>query len=166
MSDDAKPRKPRWIAAFPYHWDSADLVARRELLHFAVYASGALFAGAAAMTLIGKAEEASKVAPLRIARVSDLPLGQAHYFRYPGPDDEAMLLHLPDDLFVAFSQRCTHLSCSVVYQPEQSRLYCPCHEGIFEPRTGQPIAGPPRRPLKPIAIRREGEWMMAVGEPA
>jgi len=166
MSDDAKDRKPGWVEAFPYHWDSDDLVARRELLHFAVYASGALFAGAAAMALIGRAEHASKVAPLRIARVDALPIGQAHYFRFPGPEDEAMLLHLPGDLFVAFSQRCTHLSCSVVYQPERSRLFCPCHEGVFEPRTGEPIAGPPRRPLKPIAIRREGAWMVAVGEPA
>ena len=45
-----------------------------------------------------------------------------------------MLLHLPGGRFVAYSQKCTHLSCAVYYQPERERLYCPCHEGVFDPR--------------------------------
>ena len=33
-------RPGRWRATFPYHWDADDLVSRRELLRFAVLASG------------------------------------------------------------------------------------------------------------------------------
>jgi len=33
----------RWRSEFPYQWDADDLVSRRELLHFAVLTSGALF---------------------------------------------------------------------------------------------------------------------------
>ena len=43
-----------------------------------------------------------------------------------------MLLHLPGGRFVAYSQKCTHLSCAVYFQPERERLYCPCHEGVFD----------------------------------
>ena len=49
-------------------------------------------------------------------------------------------------MLVAFSQQCTHLSCAVVPQPEQNRLFCPCHEGAFDLQSGRPIAGPPNRP--------------------
>ena len=163
MSEDPKPPPPRWAEEFPYEWDSDELVARRELLNFAVYASGALFAGAVAMAILGRRQTKLLGAPMQIARVDEVPIGQAHYFRYPNADDEAVLLHLPGDLFVAFSQRCTHLSCSVVFEPERNRLYCPCHDGVFEPRTGAPIAGPPRRPLQPIAIKRDGDWIVATG---
>lgn len=154
---------PRWQAAFPYHWDTDDLVTRRELLRFAVYTSGALFAGAVALAGIGALGGRSDAPVLPLLRVSELPEGRAHYFHYPEADDEAVLLHLPGAGFVAFSQRCTHLSCAVVYQAERERLYCPCHEGVFDLRTGDPIAGPPRRRLPRILLRREGDLLYAVG---
>lgn len=74
-----------------------------------------------------------------------------------------MLLHLPDGRFVAYSQRCTHLSCAVYYQAERERLYCPCHEGVFDPATGEPIAGPPQRRLMQIRLRQDGEMLLAEG---
>ena len=48
-----------------------------------------------------------------IARVADVPEGSAVYFNYPAADDQAMLLHLPGEQFVAYEQKCTDLSCSV-----------------------------------------------------
>jgi arsenite oxidase small subunit len=65
---------------------------------------------------------------------------------------------------VAYSQKCTHLSCAVYYQPEHGRIYCPCHEGIFDPQTGEPIAGPPQRRLPQIELRQEGGQLIAVRE--
>jgi len=29
---------------------------------------------------------------------------------------------------------------------------CPCHHGYFDAQTGQPLAGPPRRPLPRITL--------------
>ena len=49
--------------------------------------------------------------------------------------------------FVAFGQKCTHLSCAVIPKPEQGVFRCPCHEGFFDIRTGRQLAGPPPRPL-------------------
>jgi len=158
-------RAMRWRAEFPYHWDADDLVSRRELLQAAVLASGALFAGTAVLAIRGAlAGTGVTTAPLAIARLGEVAEGQARYFSYPTPDDQAMLLHLPGGRFVAYSQRCTHLSCAVYYQPERGRLYCPCHEGVFSPETGDPVAGPPQRRLAQIALRQEGDTLFATGE--
>ena len=153
----------RWRAEFPYHWDVDDLVSRRELLQFAVYTSGALFVATGLLAGLGLARRPTPTPTLQIARASQIPEGKAFYFNYPGPADQAMLLHLPGGQFVAYSQKCTHLSCAVFYQPNAQRLYCPCHEGVFNPNSGDPIAGPPRRRLPRILLRRDGDRIFAVG---
>ncbi len=153
----------RWRAEFPYHWDADDLVSRRELLQFSVFASGALFISTAVLAVLGYVRRLGGTETQPIAHSADVPEGQAVYFNYPTADDQAMLLHLPGGEFVAYEQKCTHLSCSVYYQPDRGRLYCPCHEGVFDPATGNPIAGPPQRRLEQIQLRQEGDLLFAVG---
>jgi nitrite reductase/ring-hydroxylating ferredoxin subunit len=160
----ARVRPGRWRAAFPYHWDADDLVSRRELLRFAVLASGSLFAGTAVLAVLGWLDNRRRGAPKPIVRASEVPEGAAHYFSYPEPDDQAVLLHLPGDRWVAYSQKCTHLSCAVYYQAERRRLYCPCHEGVFDVATGDVVAGPPQRRLPQITLRRDGDMLVAVEE--
>jgi Rieske Fe-S protein len=153
-----------WRAEFPYHWDVEEYTSRRELLRLAVLASGAIFAGTAVLAVLGRLRDPRRGEPTPIARVEDVPEGHAFYFYYPGEDDQAVLLHLPGGRFVAYSKICTHLSCAVYFQPEHNRLLCPCHDGVFDPATGEPVAGPPQRPLPRIALRREGELLIAVEE--
>jgi nitrite reductase/ring-hydroxylating ferredoxin subunit len=148
---------------FPYHWDADDLVSRRELLHFTVFASGTLFASTAVLAALGALRNLSRDDVQMVARVSEVAPGQAFYFSYPAADDQAMLVHLPSGRFAAYSQRCTHLSCAVYYQADQERLFCPCHEGVFSPETGDPVAGPPQRRLQQIALRRDGDTLYAIG---
>ncbi len=45
-----------------------------------------------------------------------------------------------------FSSTCSHLACNVIWQEETGVFECPCHSGRFDAE-GQPIAGPPSRPL-------------------
>jgi nitrite reductase/ring-hydroxylating ferredoxin subunit len=153
----------RWQTAFPYHWDADELVSRRQLLRFAVFTSGALFASTAALAVLGSRRSLRRADLQPIVQVGEVPEGQAYYFLYPDPEEQAMLLHLPGGRFVAYSQRCTHLSCAVYYQPERQRLFCPCHDGVFNPETGDPVAGPPQRRLERILLRREGDLLIAVG---
>jgi nitrite reductase/ring-hydroxylating ferredoxin subunit len=160
----ARARPGRTRTSFPYHWDADELVSRRELLRFAVLASGALFAGTAVLAVLGWLDNRRRGTPTPIVQASAVPEGTAYYFNYPDQDDQAMLLHLPGGRFVAYSQTCTHLSCAVYFQPEQQRLYCPCHEGVFDVESGEPTAGPPQRRLPRIALRREGETLIAVEE--
>ena len=162
---DPETGQRTWRREFPYHWDRDEAISRRELLNFAVYASGALFAATAVIAGIGFLRRASTAAPKAIARVTDVPQGQAVYFQYPSDalGDEAMLLHLPNGQFVAYNQTCTHLSCGVFYQPERQRLFCPCHEGVFSPDTGEPTAGPPQRRLTRITLQQQDGTIYATG---
>jgi Rieske Fe-S protein len=58
--------------------------------------------------------------------------------------------------FTVFSRACTDLGCPVNYDPGSRFYYCPCHGGVFN-TTGEPVAGPPARPLDQYATRiREG----------
>lgn len=99
----------------------------------------------------------------RIARVDELREGETLTFHYPGPDDDCLLMRLAANQYVAYDQKCTHLSCAVV--PEKGHLQCPCHNGRFDLGTGRPIAGPPRRPLIRIALQIvEGEIYAAAVE--
>lgn len=154
----------RWRSAFPYHWDADELVSRRELLRFAVYTSGALFSVTALLAVLGLTRRPGSQAMQPVARVSDVAEGQAVYFHYPDPDDEAVLLHLSGRRFVAYSQKCTHLSCAVYYQADRQRLFCPCHDGVFNALTGDPEAGPPQRRLPRISLRQEGDMLYAIGQ--
>jgi nitrite reductase/ring-hydroxylating ferredoxin subunit len=157
-------RLSRWRAEFPYHWDADDQVSRRELLRFAVMASGALFAATAGVVALNYLNPLRTVRRQVIARTTDVPAGGVYYFQYPTAEDHAILLHLPDGGFVAYSGRCTHLSCAVYYDQQRGELLCPCHEGVFDPRTGDPIAGPPQRSLPKIVIEQDGTTVYAVEE--
>lgn len=164
LDDINAGRQQSWRREFPYRLDDDDLVSRRTLLRFAVAASGALFSGTAILTLLNALTTRVRGAPAVIEGAGTLAAGSAMYFSYPNFDDQAMLIHLPEGRFVAYSQKCTHLSCAVYYQPERERIYCPCHEGVFDPQTGEPIAGPPQRRLPQIELRREGDQLIAVRE--
>jgi len=53
-----------------------------------------------------------------------------------------------------FSSTCTHLACSVIWVEETKAFECPCHSGRFD-ANGQPIAGPPTRPLTTLQHKIE-----------
>ncbi|HWH56911.1 MAG TPA: ubiquinol-cytochrome c reductase iron-sulfur subunit [Terriglobales bacterium] len=161
--DEDIQRPKQWQSEFPYHWDADELASRRDLLQFAVYASGTLFLATAFLAVLRRFLPAKENPPKEIAQIADVPHGEALYFHYPGPEDQAVLLRLNSGRFVAYSQTCTHLSCSVYYQKDQNRLFCPCHEGVFDTRTGEPIAGPPVRPLPRITLQANGEKLYAIG---
>jgi Rieske Fe-S protein len=103
------------------------------------------------------------LATRRIASLDSLPIGGSLVFEYPGEHDTCVLVRLADAEVVAYGQKCTHLSCAVVPEPEQGVLHCPCHEGLFDLRSGRPIAGPPRRPLPRIVLEVRERDVYAVG---
>jgi Rieske Fe-S protein len=52
----------------------------------------------------------------------------------------------------------------VLYQPNEQKFHCPCHEGFFDAYTGDVLAGPPTRPLPIIELRTSGGIVYAVRE--
>ena len=88
----------------------------------------------------------------RIAGIKDIPVGGAMVFAYPEPADACLLVRPASGSFLAYSQKCTHLSCAVRPRVSEGLMVCPCHEGLFELQSGRPLAGPPRRPLARIRL--------------
>ena len=99
----------------------------------------------------------------RVAAVDDVPVGGAVGFSYPGEHDDCLLLRPEPGVLVAYSQKCTHLSCAVIPEPDRGTLRCPCHDGLFDLTSGKPIAGPPRRPLPRILVEVRGRDIFATG---
>ncbi|KAB2333474.1 Rieske (2Fe-2S) protein [Cytobacillus gottheilii] len=88
----------------------------------------------------------------KIADLNNLPIGDAVEFKFPGEHDDAILIRLGEEKFVAYQNACTHLRCPVFWVKEQGEMVCPCHHGKFDVETGAPTAGPPRRPLPEIQV--------------
>jgi Rieske Fe-S protein len=99
----------------------------------------------------------------QVVRVGEIPVGSAMTFAYPEDHDKCVLVRLDEQTFTAYSQECTHLSCSVVPEVDKGRFLCPCHEGIFDIATGRPLAGPPRRPLARIKLEFRQDAIYATG---
>jgi len=57
------------------------------------------------------------------------------------------------------SSTCTHLACNVIWREEAGVFECPCHSGRFDAQ-GQPIAGPPARPLSVLEHKVEDGSLM------
>ncbi|MCO6438009.1 MAG: Rieske (2Fe-2S) protein [Phycisphaerae bacterium] len=81
--------------------------------------------------------------------------GEGTYFQMG--HEPGLLIHYADGTWAAFSAFCTHLRCTVRYQPEQERIFCPCHEGVFDVRDGRALAGPPTRALPQWRVEIQGE---------
>lgn len=163
---DGRPMadQPKWRRDFSIDWPRDQHVARREFSKFLVLTSGAFVVGQgwiAAQSLVRSRR--AKPPRVRIASARDLAPGAAMMFAYPGEHDACLLIRLPDGALVAYSQKCTHLSCAVVPEVEKGILRCPCHEGIFDLASGRNIAGPPPRPLPRIEIELDGDEIYAVG---
>ena len=56
------------------------------------------------------------------------------------------------DGYRALSATCTHLGCSVAWNPSEGHYKCPCHGGVYS-RDGQVVSGPPPRGLTRLPVR-------------
>jgi len=160
-----KDGDPLWQQDFPINRAEEMDNSRRQFLKFLGLTSLAFFTGTLGVALKGLFEQqrTSNLPEMRIASVNDVAEGQSLNFQYPADDYPAILIHLPGGNFVAYEQRCTHLLCPVLYQGDKGRIYCPCHDGVFQPATGERLAGPPPRPLNKIKIEVRGTDIFAVG---
>ncbi|WP_343223691.1 Rieske 2Fe-2S domain-containing protein [Paenibacillus oenotherae] len=104
-----------------------------------------------------------KYTAAKITDISEIKVGEAIEFAYPGKHDSALLIRLGENEFKAYQNACTHLKCPVFWSKEQGEMVCPCHHGVFDPKTGAPTAGPPRRPLPEIVLEREQGAIIATG---
>jgi nitrite reductase/ring-hydroxylating ferredoxin subunit len=156
--------QPIWRQDFPIDWPQDLYVERRDFLKFMVLTSGAFTVGQLWIAAQNWYRRRRGHPPVRrIAAIDALPVGGSLTFRYPDEHEPCLLVRVTDSRFVAFNQKCTHLSCAVIPRPAERIFACPCHEGRFDLETGAPLAGPPRRPLTRIVLERRGPEIFAVG---
>jgi len=161
VAPDGRPAKdqPAWRKDFPLDWPEDEYRSRREFVAFLMLISGAFVTGHFWILLIQSWRKAAGNLPVKeIASLNELGVGQSKLFEYPRPGNRCILVRLSETTFVAYGQKCTHLSCPVLPRPDLGRMHCPCHEGWFDIRTGVPLAGPPRRPLPRVGLEvRDGK---------
>jgi nitrite reductase/ring-hydroxylating ferredoxin subunit len=166
VAPDGRPlaEQPRWRRDFAIDVPEDNHLARRDFARFLVLTSGAFVAGQAWIAVQSLVRHRRGPLPrVRIAAQADVPRGAALMFAYPRAHDACLLVRLPDDRLVAYSQKCTHLSCAVIPEVERGLLRCPCHEGYFDLATGNNLSGPPPRPLPRILLEEVGDDIFAVG---
>jgi nitrite reductase/ring-hydroxylating ferredoxin subunit len=87
--------------------------------------------------------------PVLVGSEDELPLGESktlRFGRYP-----ALILNTSEGLR-AYSAVCTHFACVVKWDSERNTIFCPCHDGYFDPLNGDVISGPPPTALDPVKV--------------
>jgi Rieske Fe-S protein len=154
-------RDPLWREEFSVFAEDEQYVTRRQLAKFLTLTSLAMFAGNAWILVKSLLRPPPIYPAVPIVRVGDVPVGGVKLFTYPGPKDPCILVRTGDDTYAAYSQVCTHLSCTVFFSAATRRLECPCHQGSFSIADGSVIAGPPPRPLPRVVLERRGQDLVA-----
>lgn len=166
VAPDGRPdaEQPRWRKDFPIDLAQDQYVARRDFTKFMILISFAFAVGQLWICVQNLFRKGKELPPMsKIVSIDQIPVGGSLIFSYPEKTDNCVLVRMDKDHFVAYDQKCTHLSCAVVPEPQAGRLVCPCHEGCFDLAQGQPIAGPPRRPLKRIKLDFRFGAVYAIG---
>ena len=92
----------------------------------------------------------STVSSIKIGKLDDIPLDSGQIFKFgrkPG-----ILIRTPEGELKAFHAICTHLDCIVQYRPDMERIWCACHNGVYDLQ-GRNVSGPPPTPLDPFDVR-------------
>ena len=127
-------------------------ITRRVFVRTGIAAAGACYAAALGYPVYQylaaaakKSEAESAVKEVTLKDVDKLPLSSALIFKFCG--HPALLIHHADNTWTALSAVCTHLGCTVEYDPLKARIACACHGGIYNAMTGENVSGPPPKPL-------------------
>jgi cytochrome b6-f complex iron-sulfur subunit len=104
--------------------------------------------------LIPPAEATTATNEALAAAVGELKPNSAKTFRFGS--HPALLVRLGNGEYRSMSAVCTHLGCTVQYQPDTQQVWCPCHNGRYD-LTGKNIQGPPPRPLVAFDVKVHGE---------
>lgn len=136
---------------------SAD-VSRQTFLRAAVGGAGLVYAAGLAYPVyrymaspIEKAAKEGAVTEVTLKDAHKLAPGRALMFKFGSRP--TLLIHHNDNTWTALSAVCTHLGCTVQYQEDKQRIHCACHGGVYDPKTGTNISGPPPKPLRRYEVK-------------
>lgn len=163
MSWFRKPSStPLWRDEFPVFTADERYVNRRQFTKFLTLTSFGMMVGN--LWILGRSmlHRQASYPRVPVAALDEIPVGGVKIFNYPGADDPCILVRTVAGEYVAYSQKCTHLSCAVYYEKAQNRLECPCHQGFFSIADGAVLQGPPQRPLPRVALEKKAGQLIAI----
>ncbi|MFN2104380.1 MAG: ubiquinol-cytochrome c reductase iron-sulfur subunit [Candidatus Promineifilaceae bacterium] len=121
-------------------------LSRRDFLKLGLGAMSALalleVGGASLLFMKPRSLEGEFGGTVNAGAVDSFPAGSVVEF----PGGRFFLVRSHDGGFLAVYQRCTHLGCSVTWEPDQNRFFCPCHASSFD------IHGSVENPPAPRAL--------------
>lgn len=127
-------------------------MSRRSFLWLGASTIGAVYVGAIGYpvykylaTPAERSAQTAAVTSTTLDGADQLPKNSALMFKFG--TKPAMLIRHEDGNFVALEAVCTHLGCTVKYEPENKRIFCACHGGVYDAKTGMNVSGPPPKPL-------------------
>ena len=153
---------PLWRDEFSVYTADERYVNRRQFTKFLTLTSFGMMVGNLWILAKAALRRRPSFPRVAIAALDEIPVGGVKIFNYPTADDPCILVRTDAASFVAYSQKCTHLSCAVYFEKERNRLACPCHQGFFAIADGSVLQGPPQRPLPRVALETEGGQLLAV----
>ena len=133
-------------------------VSRQTFLRVALGGVGAVYAAGLAYPVyryvaspVEKAAKESAVTEVTLKDAQKLAPGSALMFRFGSKP--SLLIHHDDGTWTALTAVCTHLGCTVHYEEDKKRIHCACHGGVYDPKTGGNVSGPPPKPLKRYEVK-------------
>lgn len=100
--------------------------------------------------------------PTRLTRDEAAKLEEKKFVIVPVSGQRVIVFQSQNELF-AFSAKCTHEGCTVTFQPGQSVIWCPCHDGRFDLK-GRVLSGPPPQPLAKYIAQRQPDGAIVISE--
>jgi Rieske Fe-S protein len=155
-------KEPLWKDEFSVFTSDERYVTRRQFTKFLTLASLGMFVGNLWILAKSRLTKTPAFLTVEVAEINEIPVRGMKLFTYPTPQDHCIMIRTGEEEYVAYSQKCTHLSCAVYYSAQNDRLECPCHQGFFSARDGSVLQGPPPRPLPQITLEREGTKLLAI----
>jgi cytochrome b6-f complex iron-sulfur subunit len=137
---------------------ATDWLDRRAFVRVALGGVGLCYAGAIGYPVyrylaspVEKAAAMSAVTEVTLKDAEKLPVGSALMFKF-GPRP-SMLIHHKNGQWAAFDAVCTHLGCTVRFEPARDVIHCACHGGEYDPYSGKNVSGPPPKPLRKYVVK-------------
>lgn len=139
---------------------------RRGLLHLGITLAGACYAGAIGYPVYRYLATPARKAELAESEITTVSIPTSGL---PGPGTgtiflfgsrPTLLIHHQDGHYVAFDAVCSHLGCTVAYQPDNKRIFCPCHGGVYDVNTGAVVAGPPPKGLTVYKVEAKDDHVV------
>ena len=103
----------------------------------------------------------STVSSVKIGPLANIKPDSGQIFKFgrkPG-----ILVRTPDGDLKAFHAICTHLDCIVQYREDTGRIWCACHNGVYD-TNGRTVSGPPPAPLDAYEVHvKDGDVYVSRG---